>query len=154
MISVLYIALRGEDQKEGNGVSTRFYALSDYRVQDSLHPLMVSSGKKNKGIWVLTPRTAGSSCTFRRGCGGCCESSTDKSFTSEARKMMYAYGSCTGGMNCSGGLRRQLVRVEKCRFQENMVRRKATERSTWGYALSDSRAMLITSVLGSSGRKN
>ena len=49
---------------------------------------------------LLTPITAGSSCTLRRGCG----SSTARSFTSEARNMMYAYGSCTGGMNWSAGL--------------------------------------------------
>lgn len=52
---------------------------------------------------LLTPRTAGSSWTL--GCGAeVVGSSTDRSFTSDARKIMYAYGSCTGAMNWFAGL--------------------------------------------------
>lgn len=54
----------------------------------------------NKKNGERTPRTAGSSCTLGAGCG----SSTARSFTSDARKMMYAYGSPTGAMNWFEGL--------------------------------------------------
>ena len=56
-----------------------------------------------KWMWcggIRTPSTAGSSWTLLKVVG----SSTDRSLTSEARKMMYWYGSCTGGMNSDGGL--------------------------------------------------
>ena len=57
-------------------------------------------GNECNGSRIRTPSTAGSSWTLLKGAG----SSTDKSLTSDARKMMYWYGSCTGGMNSDGGL--------------------------------------------------
>ena len=78
-------------QKEGNGgIHTRFMR-SRIRSRLTLYIRNVSSHT----AWLKTrsetrtPSTAGSSCTLRRGGG----SSTAKSFTSEARKMMYWYGS-------------------------------------------------------------
>lgn len=53
--------------------------------------------------------TAGSSCTFRRATGKGC-SSIARSFTSDARKMMYWYGSGTGGMYSAGGLQTDVTR--------------------------------------------
>lgn len=64
-------ASQPRSQKEGNGISTRFYALSDNRAfaRTSVNGFIIrirsrvraSSSKK-----LLTPSTAGSSCTFLR----------------------------------------------------------------------------------------
>jgi len=75
-----------------------------------------------QGRSKLTPSTAGSSWTLRRGVG----SSTARSFTSEARNMMYWYGSWTGGINSGGGLR-QNVNMLPSETEKGMVSRKATE---------------------------
>ena len=86
---------------------------------------------------MLTPRTAGSSWTLLRGVG----SSTAKSFTSDARKIMYWYGSWTGGINSAGGLQEIASdchsRVFSTKGKKSGSEGKATEHSTKVYALSD-----------------
>ena len=63
-----WLIIWGSSQKEGNGISTRFYALSDMRA---VLVTSVNGFIKQGVIYVrdeggrgLTPITAGSSCTF------------------------------------------------------------------------------------------
>lgn len=96
--------LRG--QKEGSGIIHMGFMRSRTTELCSFTSAVISSCKRKVKLGTkqrLTPRTAGSSWTLRTGGVG---SSTARSFTSEARKMIYWYGSATGGMNSFGGLQR------------------------------------------------